>query len=108
MPGWHHLGAARINGYAAPAAFGTGAWVLSPRNCSGGTIEVRRNGLGSYNVRFNGITADHVQVTVEQGNVAHSIITAYKEVVSNTDTWRVSISSDAGAEEDRYFQIMTY
>ena len=38
------LGAARIDGYNAPAMFGTGAWVTFPRNCSGGTIEVRRNG----------------------------------------------------------------
>jgi hypothetical protein len=102
------LGAARIDGYNAPAMFGTGAWVTFPRNCSGGSIEVRRNGVGSYNVRFNGISAEHVQVTVEQGAVAHSIITAYKEVVSNTATWRVSISDDTGTPEDRFFQIMTY
>lgn len=101
------LGAARIDGSTAPALFGTGAWVTFPRNCSGGTIEVRRNGTGSYNVRFNGISANRVQVTVEH-NVAQSIITAYKEVVATTDTWHVSIASEAGVPEDRAFQIMTY
>lgn len=100
------LGAARINGALSPAAFGTGAWVLFPRNCSGGTVEVRRNGVGSYNVRFNGISSDRVQATVEQVEGTQSIINAYKDGVTNT--WRVSITNDAGVPEDRYFQIMTY
>ena len=40
---------------AFPATYTTNAnQVLSPYNCSGGTVEAKRVGLGQYDVRFNG------------------------------------------------------
>jgi hypothetical protein len=47
-------GFARIAGAAAFSGTFTTTGVENPYNCSGGTVEARRLGVGTYEVRFNG------------------------------------------------------
>ena len=49
-------GFARIAASAAFSATFTTTGVENPYNCSGGTIEARRLGVGTYEVKFNGGT----------------------------------------------------
>jgi len=57
-------GFARINASSTFSSTFTTNGVESPYNCSGGTVEARRTGLGVYEVRFNGSPATLALVQV--------------------------------------------
>ena len=67
------LGFARVNGdNGIPATYTSNpAFISITRNCSGGTVEVRRSSLGHFLVRFNGNPA---ALAVATANTDESVI----------------------------------
>jgi hypothetical protein len=100
---------ARVKGAAGmPATFTTSStYVDTTHNCSGGTVQVRRGGVGDYYVRFVGDPAVLAQVTTYySGNaVDYDNIVTYRK---SGDDFLVSVSEETGAGSEGWFVITTF
>ena len=92
-------GFARIAATAGFSATFTTTGVENPYNCSGGTVEARRLGVGTYEVRFNG--ASPVLALVDILDDALPTITSVTSARVTAGTFRVQVVDTAtGANQD--------
>jgi hypothetical protein len=87
-------GFARIAASSGFSATFTTSGVENPYNCSGGTIEARRLGVGTYEVKFNGATP--VLALVDILEDALPTITSVSTAVVTPGTFRVQTVATAG------------
>lgn len=100
-------GFARIAGSAGFSGTFTTSGVENPYNCSGGTVEARRLGVGTYEVKFNGATPVLALVSIlEDGVPTLNTVTA---AVVTPGTFRVQtvLTSDASVADNVKFVIAT-
>jgi hypothetical protein len=98
---------ARINASAGFSATFTTTGVENPYNCSGGTVEARRLGTGTYEIRFNGASPVLALVDVLDDGVP--TITSVTTARVTAGTFRVqTVDTAAGTATDNVpFVIVT-
>ena len=93
-------GFARVVATAAFSGTFTTTGVANPYNCSGGTVEARRLGVGTYEVRFNGASPVLALTDVLDDNLP-TITSVTTAKTAATGTFRIqTVDTAAGTAQD--------
>jgi hypothetical protein len=100
-------GFAQVNASAGFSATFTTTGVQGAYNCSGQTVEVRRIGAGTYEVRFNGVALGLALVSSLEIDSVPGIVTVNVSRMSATPPtfFRVHVTDGAGLDTDVPFMI---
>jgi hypothetical protein len=99
-------GFVQVNASAGFSATFTTTGLNSPYNCSGSTVEARRIGAGTYEVRFNGVADALALVSSLELNAVPGIVTVnVGRMAGPPQFFRVHVTDQNAADADVPFMI---